>query len=77
MNVWLSCPPCEVNRPRLSEARVMIFFFFSHREERGMEWKRTNKKKKKRLEKYEELRRRGGTKTSLRRSGAMEGRLRD
>lgn len=28
MNVWLSCPPCEVNRPRLSEARVMIFFFF-------------------------------------------------
>lgn len=42
-----------------------------------MEWKRRNKKKKKRLEKYEELRRRGGTKTSLRRSGAMEGRLRD
>lgn len=74
MNVWLSCPPCEVNRPRLSEARVMIFFFFSHREERGMEWKR---RKKKKIDKYEELRRRGGTETSLRRSGAMEGRLRD
>lgn len=39
-----------------------------------MEWKRRNKKK---IDKYEELRRRGGTKTSLRRSGAMEGRLRD
>lgn len=39
-----------------------------------MEWKR---RKKKKIDKYEELRRRGGTKTSLRRSGAMEGRLRD
>lgn len=56
MNVWLSCPPCEVNRPRLSEATVMIVFgvFFTERSEG---WNGRGGIKKKRLEKYEELRR--------------------
>lgn len=40
-----------------------------------MEWKRRNKKKKKRLEKYEELRRRGGTKTSLRKKWGDGGKI--